>query len=370
MKKLIIALAIVAAAVFGGTALSQQSAEAAPLRLCNSNSVINCGAYSQAELNQRVKGDVAALYKHYGVSTNISGAKEGIVHPNGTVTVAGKVVATDVHSVGRTHIGDSKAITVGGTRFYERPASSGVQIPFEAFVFFNSDGTFKNAIMKACGNPAWGKPVPKPQPKPSYKCESLKVSQKSRTEFSFDAKYSVKNATHKQTVYVVKDASGKVVSRSTSKSFKTDKAGTYTVTAEVTFTANGKDYTVTNGCVAKFTVKELPPKEIQVCELKTKKIITIKETAFDSKKHSKNLADCDVKQIEVCDLTTKEIITIDEDAFDESKHSKNLGDCAPAPTPELPKTGFGAALGLVAGTSAIGSGAFYAVTARRLRKQR
>lgn len=364
MKKFILGLAVFAATLLGGAALTQPTTEAAPLRLCNSNSVINCGAYNQTELNQRVKGDVAALYKHYGVSTNISGAKEGVVHPNGTVTVGGKVVATNVYSVGRTTMPNSRAITVGGTRFYERPATSGVQIPLEAFVFFDANGNFKNAIMKACGNPAWGKPV-----KATYKCESLKVSQKSRTEFNFDAKYSATNATYKRTTYIVKDTSGKVVSRSTSKSFKTDKPGTYTVTAEVTFTVNGIEKTVSNGCVAKFTVKELPPKEIQVCDLKTKEVITIKETAFDSKKHSKDLADCVVK-IEVCDLTTKQIVTINEDDFDESKHSKNLGDCAPAPTPELPKTGFGAALGLVAGTSAIGSGAYYAVTTRRLRKQR
>lgn len=80
------------------------------------------------------------------------------------------------------------------------------------------------------------------------------------------------------------------------------------------------------------------PAKITVCELATKKIITIDETAFDSNKHSKNIADCAAPgEITVCDLTTKKLININENAFDASKHSKNLNDCA---TPsELPTTG-------------------------------
>ena len=75
------------------------------------------------------------------------------------------------------------------------------------------------------------------------------------------------------------------------------------------------------------------PKNIEVCELATKKIITIREDQFDSSKHSKNLADCKVviKYIKVCELSTKNIITIDEKAFDAAKHSKNLADCATKP---------------------------------------
>ena len=77
-------------------------------------------------------------------------------------------------------------------------------------------------------------------------------------------------------------------------------------------------------------------KDIQVCELATKKVITIKETDFDATKHSKNLADCKekppvVKYIKVCELATKKLITIDEKAYDATKHSKNLADCAEKP---------------------------------------
>ncbi len=75
--------------------------------------------------------------------------------------------------------------------------------------------------------------------------------------------------------------------------------------------------------------KECQPevKKITVCELATKKIITIDEKNFDASKHSKDLKDCEEKKIIVCELATKKIITIDEKNFDASKHSKNLDDC-------------------------------------------
>ncbi len=72
------------------------------------------------------------------------------------------------------------------------------------------------------------------------------------------------------------------------------------------------------------------PKDIQVCELATKTIKTIKENEFDASKHSKNLDDCktvEVKKIQVCVLSSKTIATINENEFDTAKHSKNLNDC-------------------------------------------
>ncbi len=68
-------------------------------------------------------------------------------------------------------------------------------------------------------------------------------------------------------------------------------------------------------------------KDIQVCEIATKKIITIKEDQFNPAAHSKNLEDCKVVIIEVCDLTTQSVIKIDEKEFDSKKHSKNVKDC-------------------------------------------
>lgn len=120
------------------------------------------------------------------------------------------------------------------------------------------------------------------------------------------------------------------------------------------------DVKVTKECVA--------PKEIQVCELATKKIITIKESDFNSSKHSKNLNDCKVPgKINVCELATKKVIQIDENKFDSSKHSKNLKDCEVAPvTPaELPKTGPAETILSVFGLGSLIAASSYYIASRR-----
>jgi len=77
-------------------------------------------------------------------------------------------------------------------------------------------------------------------------------------------------------------------------------------------------------------------KQIQVCDLASYKIVTIKEKEFNSKKHSKNINDC--KKIQVCELSSSTIVTIRESEFDSKKHSKNLSDCEKMQVCEL-KTG-------------------------------
>lgn len=72
-------------------------------------------------------------------------------------------------------------------------------------------------------------------------------------------------------------------------------------------------------------VVELPVPEIKVCELRTFRVITIKETAFNATLHSKNLDDC--KRIQVCDLATNTIIMIRETDFDSDKQTKELAKC-------------------------------------------
>ncbi len=111
-------------------------------------------------------------------------------------------------------------------------------------------------------------------------------------------------------------------------------------------------------------------KKIKVCELASKKIITIDEKDFDSKKHSKNLADCAEApkpgEITVCEVESGKVVTIKENEFDSSKYTKDLSKCAEKEVPvatELPRTG---ANGMVVGTvlSALVAGAAYALQRR------
>lgn len=171
------------------------------------------------------------------------------------------------------------------------------------------------------------------KPVAKYTCDALKVVQVDRTHFKLTTNYTAENATFKSVTYTIKNAAGQTVdtktSTSTSLNYTQATVGKFTVQAAVTFTVNGSDKTVTSeGCKGAFEVKK-EDKDIQVCELATKKIITIKESAFDASKHSKNLEDCKeiVKNIKVCELATKKIVTINEKDFDAKKHSKNLDDC-------------------------------------------
>lgn len=114
-------------------------------------------------------------------------------------------------------------------------------------------------------------------------------------------------------------------------------------------------------------------KKIQVCELATKNIITIREDQFDASKHSRNLNDCKEVvpgKIQVCELATKKVITINENAFDSAKHSKNLNDCAEVlgtttPPTVIASTGPASAIATMFGLSSLTAGIGYAIQRRR-----
>lgn len=75
------------------------------------------------------------------------------------------------------------------------------------------------------------------------------------------------------------------------------------------------------------------PSDISVCMLATKETVTIKETDFNDKIHSKNPKDCEVEMISVCVLANQQITTIKETEFNTTLHSKNPEDCTPKPAP-------------------------------------
>ncbi len=114
------------------------------------------------------------------------------------------------------------------------------------------------------------------------------------------------------------------------------------------------------------------PKNITVCDLATKNIITIREDQFDASKHSKDLAKCAETpapgQITVCDLTTKKVVNIKETEFDSNKHSKDLNKCAQvlaAAPATIASTGPASAIATMFGLSALAAGIGYAVQQRR-----
>jgi hypothetical protein len=128
-------------------------------RDCDNNAVINCGALTTTELRQRYgnKG-VATIYNHFGITAKDISAVDntavaGLVHKNGNVTVAGKVVATNAITAGRKDISGSAKVTSDGVVFYKRaPSVSFRPSSLSAFVIMEN-GKFKYAILGACGNP-------------------------------------------------------------------------------------------------------------------------------------------------------------------------------------------------------------------------
>ena len=254
------------------------------------------------------------------------------------------------------------------------------------------------------------------KPEPKFICKALGITQVDRTNFRFSTSYTAENAKFKSVTYVIKNAAGQTVdtktSTNTTLNYTQATVGKYTVQASVTFTVDGKDKTVTSeNCKGSFEVKkedknitvcelatkkivtikesqfdsskysknlddckEKPPVKIEVCDLTTKKIVTINEKDFDSSKYSKNLKDCESvppAKIKVCDLTTKQVVTIDEKNFDESKYSKDLSKCAETPVtpPELPKTGIGENIVAVVGLGALIASAAYYIASRRALNQ-
>ena len=170
-----------------------------------------------------------------------------------------------------------------------------------------------------------------------YTCDALGIKVLSRTEFQFTTKYSVQNATFKSVTYTIKDASGKVVDTKTSGAeaytYTQNTPGKYTVVAVVSFTVNGQTKTATSkACEGAFEVPKTPG-DITVCELATKKSVTIKESAFDASKYSKDFNDCK--------------------------------ETPPVTPPELPHTGATDNIVAVLGLGALVAGVVYYVASRR-----
>lgn len=113
--------------------------------------------------------------------------------------------------------------------------------------------------------------------------------------------------------------------------------------------------------------------KITVCELKTKKIISINENDFNKTKHSKDVKDCAEAKIKVCEISTKKIIEIKGKEFDGNIHSLNADDCNETPvTPvgELPHTGPTAMIAVMSVLVVAGMAAAYYLQHRQAQRNK
>jgi hypothetical protein len=155
------------------SALAQNSSSS---RDCDSNAVINCGAMTVNELQNRVSSNAnaRAVYSSFGISSaDISNMDSTSV--NGTVTRGGRVmlngdtVATNAMTAGMQNMGGSTQTTHGGITFFMRPPSvSFASSSLPAFVVMKN-GHFDFAIIKSCGNPVKATPVVKKVARPKTK---------------------------------------------------------------------------------------------------------------------------------------------------------------------------------------------------------
>ncbi len=258
MKKLLaILISIAAIATFGAVQLHAEA------RDCDTNSVINCGAYTAAEFtqkfNQNATGDLPGLYAHYGINpAAINSAKSGTVMKNGDIIVDGKIVATGGRSVGRTNKPGSTLFTVGNTKFYERPNSvSFAANSISAFVFFDDNGQFVGAILKSCGNAVKAIPVPVP-PKPIAACVNLVAVISDRNKVRFTATASASNGAQ-ITGYVFDFGDSKTAS-STPNIVDHTYAAAGTFTAKVTVKTSLDDKT-SPACSTPVTIAPQPVAE-------------------------------------------------------------------------------------------------------------
>lgn len=414
------AVALLSLSVIGVTQLPANAAVDNG-RDCDRFAIIWCGAKTPAELraeydsngtsnangSTKSQSDIKKVFSGMGVSrSQLNGTfKDGVVYQDGRVVVDGKTVATGAVMAARG-LGGS---TISGTSA-QKVSVSKMGSAQTAMVKFDSNGRFLFAVMKPCGNVVKATPTkPKPQPKPSAACKAVHVTRLSNSQYRFDAAATTANgAKVKSYVYTV-SRDGKVVYTKTTTSkqlaYTSTTPGSYSVRLSVNTTVGTK--TNNTDCVKTFTIPKPPVKKISVCDLETKKFITIKESEFDSSKHSKNPEDCKekppvevcnpetgetefvpkededkylpvdseaCKDIEVCVLETKTYpVTIKQAEFDSDKHSTNPADCEETPvtppTPEapqeLPETGPADVALSVLSLGAVISGAGYYVASRR-----
>jgi uncharacterized repeat protein (TIGR01451 family) len=199
-KKTAIVAAVVVLGIAGG-AVAGIKTVAAERADCDGNAVMHCGAYDLGTLKSKYASNAStrAIYAaspfkissnaFYG-ATNSNGFVNGYVNRNNTITVNGRVVATNAITAGRSYIAGSTRMNIPGVEAYTRPPSvSFKQASLQAYIKLDANGKFEFAIIKACGNPATGTPTTPPA-KPSFTIEKKVRVAGSGAEFKEDVAVS------------------------------------------------------------------------------------------------------------------------------------------------------------------------------------
>lgn len=145
-----------------------------------SNDIVAGGIWGR-DLGSKCGGDVGAIMAHYWIDCNLAGVVDGRVCRDNNVYVGDRVVASSSTSIGREAIQGSHAISIGGQTYYETPNSQALlQQCLDTFVKLDGNGSFKYAIIKACGNPIYSpSPVmnnPAPTPAPVQQIQPVTVT--------------------------------------------------------------------------------------------------------------------------------------------------------------------------------------------------
>jgi hypothetical protein len=192
---------------------------------------------------------------------------------------------------------------------------------------------YEHGAIKDCGQVA---------PKPEAACVSLTAKKLDRTQFQLNAKASVKNGAKVTSYTFVTTGNGTTETRTVSTTsltaahvYRQTKPGTYTSKVTVNTTAGPKNGAA---CTTTLTVVPEVPGKITVCEIATKKTVTIDKTPQLSDKYTTDFSKC-----------AATVVT--------------------PPTPESPKalpdTGVGAVFAIFTGVTSLSSAAYY-VFSRRL----
>jgi len=171
--------------VAGVVALVGAGSGRASAQDCNANAIINCGFSSPSQFISKVRAgssgnghrDLSAIYAAYGLEPAsydqfVTAARQGTAYKDGRIVVDGQVVATSARSIGRLASYQGSGYftqTINGVQYYgnsnQRAFASG-SIPVT--VLFNDRGVMQFAVLNSCGNPESGSKVT-----PSYSCTAL-----------------------------------------------------------------------------------------------------------------------------------------------------------------------------------------------------